>query len=704
MKPTLGVLMRASLVLLLAGCGSDKQTLTDPAPDPLVFSYGTPHTLSIAAANGGTVAENTVGGTLIFPQGGNGTLTVTPITNGPDLPRRSGQGFRLQGLGETPITLKLPAPAAGKELTLHIYAPAQGCYDGGPRPTMAWILLKPTSQTDTFVYYTLPRTIVAAAEAARGRQIANNDLFFRSVGDPPANANLIRSDVTLAIVAMLGSLPDADYDRVNANIQAHPLLLDWRDNTLCTYSFPFGWYVGSGGPSTLNLRDDLKIGDMVIYHEVGHYMTHMVMTNDQWWSLQKSAPSKEHTPGEVYTRDSVLIEDYAYYMQFMAEKLDGLMTPPTGLANKWLPPSTEDWPSREGYAAVLMSCLTDRAKANMVDWANKKSTIPLVGATPGEVAMLLRECPFSLNALLPRLQALALAKGKTAEEFAVVAERTGWSYTGKGNVKVVGPADGRVAIDATGAKVKVESVVKVDNNGVKTEYTTETTSDAKGDYTIRLFPGKQTLRFTYGDLVKEVPIADIAWSRATTSEMTLGPVELVLNFNLSGWAAPLGSTGVQLIPDAYNANGSWVSANKLPLADGFDESYTFEYTSSKSPDQWADGIQNALDINNAPVSIDLDIYQNSWDPNGSHADIRVAGTETAVSVSLKDGKSHRVRMVYTQGVVLIYFDGNQIFTKAVDLKTVFPNGNAKIGLLGRSYSLSCAHKILSWSLKLTPSP
>ncbi len=442
------------ITFLLSSCGEHKSALisTPAAPVDIPLTFGAPHNLAITANANDAVADTVSGITFILPQGGSGTLTITPIATAPNLPRATGTGFRMEGMDNTPITLRFPKPVDGKELTVHAYLPAIGAYDGAPRPAMDWYLTLPTSTDDNYIYYALTRP---ASVAGIKRQLlssgnkrtatATPEIYYPSISDPVLKRPIIEQKINDYINAMVNKLPAEGRAFVNLHRKNRPYSLDVQWNP------KYNYYCFDGNTATLAFKPDIP--DMIIAHEVGHYITHMLMSDAQYLNLQCITP-ETHEVGQLFSRASGINDDYAYYLTWMidveASGITGAMAPdPVSTFYIMLKgPKAADAPGREGFAAILMSWLTDKAISPMTDFDKTKSNIPLIKATPGEVAWVINSGAATINDLWTALQGIIGTNKKwSGTALGVVAERVGWSFTGRGKVTVNNMPTAGVAVN-----------------------------------------------------------------------------------------------------------------------------------------------------------------------------------------------------------------------------------------------------------------
>ncbi len=463
------------LVCFLVGCGGSGHGPLPAVVDPV--SYGPARALRVNVAAGGIITDAASDLTFVFPAGGNGMLTLAPITAAPARSLSGGAGYQVRFSQDAPVSIRYPMPASGERL-LYCLRDAGGCYDDIARPAVEWLTVPPRNPGDGFLYFDLAQSTVG-----RGRQSFNEviDTFWSLTVDPPANAQILRQYVTNAQRDCVTALPEPLQAGVLQRQAERGGTVYFRDPGLGS----FYYYTRVFGAS-IYLRTD--IDQTTAVHETAHYMTHMLMTDEQWAVLQNNAP-QIHAIGDVFTRTSALTEDYAYYLQSLMGYPSVSVTNAATLCGSSLLPSKVDLPSVEGYAATLLGYLTI-ANSPHVDFRRVQSALPSVGLAPGQAIMPFRNGPLSITTLYPEIEKYLGAHGYPPAALSVIAERSGWSYNGKGMI-----FDGDQP--ATGATI--QAVIQYEKDGLTYRYTTPSAIvDANGEYTLeRLFPGSMLLQVTY---------------------------------------------------------------------------------------------------------------------------------------------------------------------------------------------------------------
>ena len=229
-----------------------------------------------------------------------------------------------------------------------------------------------------------------------------------------------------------------------------------------------------------------------------------------------------------------------------------------------------------------------------------------------------------------------------------------------------------------------------------------------------------------------------------------------LQLNGSAAAANNGSANVlRLTPGTYDQNGNAWYTTQIPLSAGFTSTFTFQFTGEGGSGGHADGIAFVIqgapggihaggyygggigygddDANDNPsagipnsVAIELDTYQNGWDPNNNHiavmscgsgnnsqhhglkgcasgADPTIGGSIYTPTTQLTSGM-HTVIVKYQLPCsdcqnLTVQLDGQQVLAVAFDLATLGldTNDDAYVGFTASTGGGFENQDILSWS-------
>jgi hypothetical protein len=225
---------------------------------------------------------------------------------------------------------------------------------------------------------------------------------------------------------------------------------------------------------------------------------------------------------------------------------------------------------------------------------------------------------------------------------------------------------------------------------------------------------------------------------------------------LNGNAAQSGSV-LRLTPGSPDQNGSAFYMTQLPLKTGFTSTFTFQFSGEGGSGGHADGIAFMIqgvgttamgslggaigygddDGNSDPalgiphsVAIELDTYQNGWDPNNNHIAVMSCGAannsqhhgaggcasgadptigiNSTFSTNLTDGAPHTVIVTYQPPCdgcqnLTVQLDGTQVLAVTFDLATLGldANDDAYAGFTASTGGGYENQDILSWNFGVT---
>jgi hypothetical protein len=258
-----------------------------------------------------------------------------------------------------------------------------------------------------------------------------------------------------------------------------------------------------------------------VAHEVGHYMSHVLLGDDSMATLEAQA-NKHHEMGDAHSGRPML-EEYAMFADyFMWGKTSGSinMEDPINVLNLLhsSTPAQIDWPSREGYATCLMTVLHAGKSQVTTGLSGAPENIPVIGASFTELWGMLANKPLNVNSLRTGVASYLNGRSKI-DALPVLLERTGWSYHGTGKI-----VDGN-AQPLAGAKVQNIAIVSSENRQYPTG-NAQATTDNSGNFTLgRLCPGNSIIRVWVGNDSTDISIA-IDADKPTNTAIDLGTLSI----------------------------------------------------------------------------------------------------------------------------------------------------------------------------------
>lgn len=464
---------------------------------------------------------------IVFPAGAHGTLSVSRIVSGPVVPFTGATRASIAFDGPELLALDI-APTPAGEPAAYILGTHPVTMEG-PHSTH-WIAL-PQSPTADGVRFVPDRTITSLRTASQGiTNLRVPAAIHVALGLIPISAaeritfSGLRSEARRAVNYWINTVPNEDL----------------RDNMRARYAnAPLEFSYGADCPSAYerflpspHIHFCRESASHTPSHEAGHFLTDLMLPSPRWTVIANLAPGMlfpgvEHTFGKAMGFRETVTEDYAFLSSFL---LYGYLPSfsatydPTAkasgagirdLLNYINPPAVADGPSREGFATVLLANLMREGADSLVkDFADEVRASPALGFTAAQVIGILSHGP--RNVMDVRDEIIVALNGNEAT-LAAIAEPMGWSYHGRGYVKLAA---------GTGvAGARVVPLLKVDGREFRLPESAPTSADG-GFVLERLFPGTQIARiFTPradGGADSVDVVVTIPWNRATNIEFAVG--------------------------------------------------------------------------------------------------------------------------------------------------------------------------------------
>ncbi len=557
-----GACICVALVSLLGGLGAFWWNKAGPTE----FTLGPTQMYAVAAAQDTRITDSVTGHTVRFPDGGSGNVQIAKITSGPAAPLE-GESVHIEYQGTTPIQLMLKDPGAGAKIVVMGYGYIPGAYVANQ-----WIALPQGKVVDGLVTVDLVMPFEPSlsmsqnliASLAPGFGLNWGDLALPPLGkvkagfydyhiskltaksDDAEQSRLIGKQIAENVQRMLDTLlPTGIYYRATADrdrlspFEVDPYVFGKGNNYIFNDKTKPGtpYYTGFGGvygnrfpqpiihinPKELTLAQSLA-------HETGHYITHILVGDDTYKTLEAQTPlifGTDHFIGKrLSSRQSFYLEEPAYFAEYFLTGLVGGLHPDdirqTTIVGGNTIPSTYDFPSVEGFGFLMLQSL--QRQETTIKEPNRKyaADVPVVGASYGEIFEIISQGATGTDELLKHIRAFLEKKGN-ADKLPVIAERNGWRYQVKGRL-----------LDAYGDPASgftLGSIGRVGCQDYKAGITDIPTS-ADGKFSVdEVFPGDSLLRVTGpvnadGSQAKwDIPIK-IDWEKPTNQMVDLGDLKL----------------------------------------------------------------------------------------------------------------------------------------------------------------------------------
>ncbi len=486
------------------------------------FVLGPSHAVNIGVAAGGEVADAQSGVRLLFPEGGSGQVTMTQLTSTAPVPASTtGAGWRIEYSGSQKMEIVLdgafdgsadwPAVFRFEELTPGAVDDDRGV---GPR----WVPL-PVRQVGPgrYAFEVAPGTSTSSGSTAtpvddlRKRALAaarfsSRDYYIAQMAKASTDTERRIAQYSLGsqyIDDVIAAMPAALATQVRQR----------RSEKLPTWGNDGNYYRGFSFFVTRRLYPQINVtfDNNSLAHELGHYLTHMMVGHDVYEQLEAQPYLEQHGVLDVVGRGSIN-EDYAYFIEFFLIGTGGKYNLYT--ANDFLRdrPAGADVPSLEGYAAAMLAALV-RPTTSIPSFDNEKYVVdvPTIGLSYGQVFSVIASGATNLNTLRSRIEATLDDEGR--RRLLVNLQRMGWRYSATlrvvdTNGQPVPDADARLVVRAGGSEY-VADVGRTDANGALNLWFA--------------FPGQSTLVVTRAGETLEGQVT-VDPGRSTQERIALGDV------------------------------------------------------------------------------------------------------------------------------------------------------------------------------------
>lgn len=517
-------LVGAALFLVLAiapsGC-VERKRLTGPNQGD-DFQLGPRTVYQVPPLSQATVANTVSDGTFVFPQGG-GTLTVARILSGPS-PTFPGSGFWVEYAGSSRIQWRTEDRPDEKELFLG-YGVDLGSIDDETGRVPRWTAVPVVDtlgagRSRMLLFEIIPPFDWSTGKAPAGTTHTGFSAYHLARLTPSSTSvqryEAAERQAWAYFDTMVDSLPPPLNGYVATQVQSgaayEPTFYQSLDHKYKGFI-----YLTTLAPFTRPMIFLSEVAsEHTVAHEMGHFLTHILAADQKYLVLEAQAPA-EHLPGDRHEGRSVMVEDYAHFTDYFCTGsiLNGDPEEPWEFfdifpSSSGLTPSGVDWPSLEGFGAVL---LTSLVRQSPTIHANTGLTedIPVVGAHFKDVLPLFTKGASNVNDLRGEVATFLANRGQ-AGLFPALAERIGWRYNAAGRI-----------VDGAGQPLKdvrVQAICEAGGRLYRTPGSNTTGVDGRFSLS-RVFPGESKLRLWRGSDSTDVSI-NAGWVRATNETYNTG--------------------------------------------------------------------------------------------------------------------------------------------------------------------------------------
>lgn len=499
---------------------------------PAVFESGafTRHTVEASAGTSATVTDPSTGLVFTVPAGQSGELGVARLVAAPEAPY-PGEGYTMEadGLTELDLVMGPDRMEAGALPLVFVHAEMQGAFDDEIGYARRWIGVAYEETEEGEFRFNLPVPQAPETLATResgGISIRDDNpnpplhFFVSQISSDMPEAEQ-RINIGLQVAAYAGNLADTLSPATRSSFETR------RDRRRISIGYGANYYTGfnklRAGSYGRAFRPYMEISSPLktqsLAHEVGHYLTHLLVGDDAYDAL-------EYAGGSIFSgnhgiRDTIgrnnLLEDYAYFIESFLQGTGGnynLEYPHITFGG--MTPLTRDFPGLEGFAAHMLAGLRQN-KSMMPDYLGNPKEIAPLDIPYSTIFDVVAKGTRSVDTLRANCEEALDPEDKAA--FQVILSRMGWSYKIKGRL-----------VDDKGNPIEgamVRNIAKVGED-VYEGGTTNLESDGSGEFALMgdVFGGESFLEVNLtGGTAIEVPIS-IDWSGKTDKRVDLGTVEV----------------------------------------------------------------------------------------------------------------------------------------------------------------------------------
>ncbi len=530
---------RAAFTFLLAifvcACSKDSKNPADSDGKSTTgdFKLGQTVVRTISAQPNQTIADSVTGLTILFPEGGTGTITTAPIVSPVTAPV-SGEGYFIDYDRDNKVSLVFE-PEDGDTYLVYGYGAGFGLsedYENGK----SWVSIPPRVLSDGKVAFDLIMPFEVAGKIGQrkptGYQGFNHYWISHVQKDTPDDVKLKAYKDAAAHVCgyYLDQLPAAMASTARENILGS---MRWNLSFGGDDYKGFFLYTPLETINSYSISIDKSYTDPAVIaghiaHETGHYLFHVIGGNSAYMTVFSQMPwdTRHHGLGVVYDRKMMYIEEPAYFADYFMNGTVGVYSKPTEpktfLYSSLNAPWKVDAPSIEGFGCVMLASLHRTADTIADIYSAEKGKTrkaPVIGADFPNIFNVMYHPPVPTNIDLLR-QRIAEYLGAVQKErlFQPLMHGIGWSYTVKGRLE-----------DASGKAIANARVKSVYHDGSQTWEggVTDKLSAADGSFTVPwgVFGGKSTLRIYSGTDSVDVNI-EIDWAKPTNVVVDRGTIKM----------------------------------------------------------------------------------------------------------------------------------------------------------------------------------
>lgn len=478
------------------------------------FVTGASHAVNVSANAGGEVTDSASGVRLLLPDGGSGQITMTRLTATVPAPV-AGTGWQLTYNSAQRMEIVLDGAFDGTGAWPAVYvfdAPPAGAVDDDRGLEPRWLPL-PMRQVapGRYAFEVAPGVSPAAAERphalATGSSVTRNYYIAQSAkATTDTEKRLAQYSLGhVYIDDFIGTLSTSRAAAVRSRIATK--LPSWGQDS--NFYRGFSYFV----TRRLYPQINVTLDNQSLAHELGHYLTHMMVGDDVYERLEKQPYAKKHGILDVNGRGSIN-EDYAFFIEAGLIGTGGRYNLDQAASFLRSRKAGADVPSIEGFtAAMLAAMVRTTTLIPSIDNKDHMVDVPVVGLTRDKIYDVVAAGPTDVDALRRGIEGVLDVAGQ--DRMRVNLQRLGWRYSA--TLRVV-DSEGQPVVNAA-ARLLVRSG--------SSEYVADVgQTDAQGALNLWFaFPGASTLEIVRAGETLE-GLVNIDPARPTSDRVALGDIKV----------------------------------------------------------------------------------------------------------------------------------------------------------------------------------
>ena len=517
-----GLLIFFFIILQGASCSDDS---TNP-DDKENWKLNSKTDYSVSSTQKTEIVDTISGFTILFPNGGSGTLTVAEVDEGPSIEGFQTKRFYLNFSGSEKVQLKLKYDK-NSITNLYYYGLIEGAAIEKSEGNKGWWNLIEKDTTNGYLLYEVnlkPESGLAWNPKKPYEQVytpPNSNYFAISTfvaGSNEWNAAVNYKQTANQVIELwLNNMSDAMETNCRKLINGN-LKFDVRIASTNYYQAFDNLLFGKNALICLKMNNMTgNEGLHAIAHEVGHYMNHVMCGYTRYMEIYARIPKEywglggsiEHAMGLYLEGRVYVLEEYAFFSEVLATgnvNVDMLGVNPPTLCDQIDPPrdaSRKDYPSHEGYGMFVIGALMRDASQNQVALFSylpgqgdrrEYARVPSINAPLCDIiGYIWQKGPRDINELIKLVNDyVATLDNDNKYKLPAMLEPLGWSYNGAGLITDEN--------DKPLEKCAVQNISQVGGSSKIDEYRTPLSAytGKDGKFLLkRMYPGNSILRVFY---------------------------------------------------------------------------------------------------------------------------------------------------------------------------------------------------------------